>query len=151
MQAGKISKAGEGGKKLPKNVMVYAEGSGLLLTSGSMYPLDIQRNITVPIGPPSADDSRRKLWMHPRQSFSTYEACAPFEANVTAASTSFGVERFDMSRPGNRPFWCTAVPKTMYYDGQQMSKYQNKWANPGEAVLHIYQTGTCVTVRVWHA
>jgi hypothetical protein len=31
-----------------QNVRVLAEGSGLLLSKGSMYPLDQYRNITVP-------------------------------------------------------------------------------------------------------
>jgi hypothetical protein len=86
-----------------QNVRVLAEGSGLLLSKGSMYPLDQYRNITVPVGPPSASVARAALWAHPRQTRSDFEACLPLDA--TAGASGFGVERFDLSRKGNLPYW----------------------------------------------
>lgn len=102
------------GQQFPVNVQVFSSVSTNRISSGSIRPLGIDQNITVPY-----PTEQRESW----QSFRAYE-----NGTIKRFNTTF-----------NYPFWNTNVPMGMYFDG---SLVDHKWANPETGIVHMFHTNS---------
>ena len=115
------------------NAQIFAEESGALIAEGTLRPLGVNHSLTIATPNPA--------WLERKLSFSTsrfYEkAGAPPEGMAPPTDGSFQIDRYDTRF--TKAFWNTAVPSTMPIrdDGNFTEK---TWANPQEAVVHLYQT-----------
>ena len=114
------------------NTMIYAKESGALIAEGTMRPLDATHSLT--IATPNSAWHSRKLSFSTSQFFE--KAGAPPEGMAPSTNGSFQVDRYDTRN--TKAFWNTAVPDTMPIRSENFTS--KTWANPQEAVVHLYQT-----------